>query len=204
MQVVNQRWNGVVARLEIVVGGVAETTAAPTVKVRRESDGNWLATGGGSWGASAATNAMTHGDPTNRPGCYFYAIPSGDLIPGAEGYNLVIEAPAVGSMPGPILQHVRVELVMNDELVLDSNTGGSLGDTLKRTLRLRQNNVRTVYSTFNASDQPLTGEVLIYDGSADLLSDTGPGWAGATGKYEFVATYDASNRLVSYVSVKTL
>ena len=76
----------------------------------------------------------------------------------------------------------------------------TFGDYMRRMLGLRQKHVRTLYSTFNAAGQPLTGKVLIYDSGVDLNNDTGPGWALATGEYDFTATYDGSGRLAEAIA----
>lgn len=201
MRYERQNWDSIVARTEIVVSGVAETGASPTVAIRRDSDGLWLAGGGGSWvsGGPAPTNAMTHvgGD---QPGVYQFAVAHGDLSDDAEGYELVISAAAAGSMPGPLYENVRIELEMGDHLPMGSTTSNTLGDWLRRTLGLRQRHQRTVYSTFDASDRPTSGIVLIYASGADLDSDTGPSYSLATGRYDFTATYDSQGRLTEYKS----
>lgn len=91
-----------------------------------------------------------------------------------------------------------------DEPMSGHAVGGTLGDDMRRMLSLRQNNVRIVNATWSANGQPATGSIYIYDSAADLTTDTGPGWALATGRYDFTATYDGSGRLTDYISARVL
>lgn len=111
------------------------------------------------------------------------------------------------------------EIEINDELViLNANdpmvseimsepmaaygTDGTFGDWIRRMLSLRQQNVRVLWTTWNAAGVPTDGRVLIYDSKADLQADAGPGWALATGDYAIVQTFDGSGRPTAYTSVK--
>jgi hypothetical protein len=87
-----------------------------------------------------------------------------------------------------------------DATMSGHSTTNTFGDYIRRMLGIRQKHMRSVYSTFNGAGQPLTGIVLIYNTGVDLDNDTGPGWALATGRYDFTATYDGSGRLTEYKS----
>lgn len=83
-------------------------------------------------------------------------------------------------------------------------TAGTFGNAINRILRLRQENLRVVNTAWASNNQPTAGYVLIYASSADLTTDTGPGWALAKGRYDFTATYNGSLQLTEYESVRTL
>ena len=53
-----QRWDKITAYAEIVIAGAGQTGKSPTVAIKRLSDNQWLASGGGSWAAGFATNTM--------------------------------------------------------------------------------------------------------------------------------------------------
>ena len=88
-----------------------------------------------------------------------------------------------------------------DEPMAAHNTLGTLGDNIRRTLSLRQENVRVINLTFHASGAPETGSLYIYDSAGALTGDSDP-WPAATGQYDFTATYDGSGRLTSYESIR--
>ena len=81
------------------------------------------------------------------------------------------------------------------------STDGTFGDWIRRTLSLRQNNMRVVWTAWNAAGVPTAGLVLIYNTKADLLADSSP-WALSTGKYTIAQTFDGSGRPTAYTSVK--
>lgn len=83
-------------------------------------------------------------------------------------------------------------------------TAGTFGNHVNRILRLRQENMRVVYTAWSTHGQPTAGYVLAYASSADLATDVGPAWALAKGRYDFAATYDGDLQLTGYQSVRTL
>jgi len=82
-------------------------------------------------------------------------------------------------------------------------TAGTFGNHINRILRLRQENMRVVYTTWSTHGQPTAGYVLVYASSADLTTDVDP-WALAKGRYDFTATYDVDLQLTGYQSARTL
>lgn len=83
-------------------------------------------------------------------------------------------------------------------------TAGTFGNHINRMLRLRQENMKVVYTAWSSHGQPTAGYVLLYASSADLTTDTGPGWALAKARYDFTATYNVDLQLTGYQSVRTL
>lgn len=82
-------------------------------------------------------------------------------------------------------------------------TAGTFGNHVNRMLRLRQENVRVVYTDWATNGQPIEGYVLTYASASDLTSDEGPTWALAKARHDFTATYDEDLQLTGYASVKT-
>jgi hypothetical protein len=82
-------------------------------------------------------------------------------------------------------------------------TAGTFGNHVNRILRLRQENMKVVYTAWSTHGQPTAGYVLVYASSADLGTDVAP-WALAKGRYDFTATYDGDLQLTGYQSTRTL
>ena len=79
-----------------------------------------------------------------------------------------------------------------DELQTAHTVAGSFGDGFRRMLALRQENMRVVYTAWNAARVPTAGTIYLYPDKAALDADpTGTG-AGAFGTYEFAATFDST------------
>ena len=83
------------------------------------------------------------------------------------------------------------------------STVGSFGDHIKRILRLRQENMRVVYTAWSSHKQPTAGFILLYDSLADKNADVDP-WALATGRYDFTQAFDGSLQPTSYESGRTV
>lgn len=196
-----QSWNKIKAVMPIISSGVGQTGLTPTVAIQRLSDSKWLAVGGGSWGNSYAENDMDEVDDTNLPGLYEYAVPLARLtyVQGRVGYRVVMTEASLTKLKMDV---IYAEESAWDEEIADHEAIDSLGDGLRRMLGLRQENSRIRNTAWNADGKPTTGLVLVYDNAADAAADTSPGWALASGKYAFTATYDASGRLVEYLSTK--
>lgn len=128
MRFAQQPWNAIVARLDITVAGVGSTGKSPTVAVRRVSDGQWLQSGGGSWGAGLATNAMTEVDSVNLPGLYEYSVPSARLVyaSSAPGYRI---AYFEGTTPVAEHEFIAAQSAFSpwDDLRSEHTTSGSFG-----------------------------------------------------------------------------
>lgn len=74
------------------------TGLTPVVSIRKLSNGNYLQNGGGSFGASFATNTMSEVDSTNEPGTYLYNFNQSDDAAGAaENYLVRISGDVNGS-----------------------------------------------------------------------------------------------------------
>lgn len=59
-------------KAEFLLDDIGVTGIGPIVSIRRLSDGNYLQNGGGSFGATFASNAMTEIDNINERGIYIY------------------------------------------------------------------------------------------------------------------------------------
>ncbi len=80
MQHTNQSWDAIRGYLQVESAGVGVTGESPTVVVQRLSDGLFLEAGGLTWGATAASLAMTEVDAVNFPGLYVYIIATSALV----------------------------------------------------------------------------------------------------------------------------
>lgn len=79
-----------------------------------------------------------------------------------------------------------------DQLQTAHTVAGSFGDGFRRMLALRQENMRVVYTAWNAARVPTAGTIYLYPSKAALDADpTGTG-AGSFGSYSFTATFDAT------------
>jgi len=330
-----KNYNDIDITFEVVVAGLPIGGLAPTVTIKRVSDGLFYQSPAPGWAAPPVAILMVETDPANFPGQYTFTMNPADLVyaAGASGYIAMIVEPVV-----PIVEYVKIDQALGDaaigaavwntdltalitanqnlaafmvtlirnaivctedssrhlcnilhgpgikfyslttptpatrdasfagrlgmfydqsvgewELVriaslsndgndyfeitlLDGSSGmpngiqvndelivlnandpavgeimsapmssysvdGTFGDWIRRTLSLRQNNMRVVWSTWSASGVPTDGLVLIYDSKADLLADSAP-WALATGKYTIAQSFDGSGRPTAYTSVK--
>lgn len=90
MRFASQPWEVLYARLEIIVAGLGQVGLAPTVAIQRLADNQWLAAGGGAWGAGFAVNNLVEVDAANQPGLYEYAPPLArlDMALGSNGYRM--------------------------------------------------------------------------------------------------------------------
>ena len=68
-----------------------------------------------------------------------------------------------------------------------------LGLSVERVLGLSQENYRVSSQTYDANDNLISGVIKIYPSKADLDADT-----NETATYVIAASYDSSNRLISY------
>lgn len=130
-------------------------------------------------------------------GAVYFALtlPDGTALPGAvaAGDRLIV------------LQNSSASV--NDIMTASMaayETAGTFGNHINRMLRLRQENMRVVYTAWSTHGQPTDGYVLLYASSSDLTTDTGPAWALAKGRYDFTATYNGDLQLTGYQSTRTL
>ena len=179
MRFEKQVWDVIRFTMELVSAGTGITGKVPVVRIQRIGDSMWW--DGAAWGGVATDINMSEVDSTDLPGLYAYELPSAgpDPLDGAEGYYARVFEPTL----------VRTEFV---RVHPDFS-----GNDLYRVLLLRQQNMRVTNLTFHALGQPETGTVEIYEIAADATADT-----NVIGEYSFIATYDGSGRLTSYVSVK--
>lgn len=189
-----QHWDQVRATLEIVVAGTGQTGLSPTVAILRLSDNLWLQAGGGSWGASIATNTLTEVSSSNLPGLYSYSIPSARLTyeDGYAGYLLKFSESTQF-----ILEYatVHVERSEWDEAVSDHVSLGSAGLMLQAVHGLVQGNHRLKNPTYDSEGRMLTAELAVYPTSSDALADT-----SALVTYNVTCTYNAFGDLTSLLS----
>lgn len=137
--------------------------------------------------SSVATDGSVH---------FVLTLPDGSVLPAAVSANdrlLVLQ----GS-PGISVEDIFTASMSTYE------TAGTFGNHINRMLRLRQENMRVVYTAWSSHGQPTEGYVLLYSSSSDLNTDTGPAWALAKGRYDFTATYDSDLQLTGYESERTL
>jgi hypothetical protein len=160
----NQHWNDIRATVEIVIAGVAQTGLSPTVKIYRQSDGQWW--NGSAWGGTATQLAMTEVDATDLAGYYDYQLTGGLAYStfgvSVEGYTLYVE-----ESTNNLVEIIRV-VPLNQPAFDQSRSGivaGSYGEYL-------QNPVESLAATADAVwDEPLAGHTTA--GTAGkALSDT--------------------------------
>lgn len=89
-----------------------------------------------------------------------------------------------------------------DVLASGHTAAGTFGDQFRRMLSLRQQNVRVVYSAWNAAHVPTAGTIYIYPTKVAMDADAGGTGVGAFGSYEFGATFSADLEPTVYTSGK--
>lgn len=70
------------------------------------------------------------------------------------------------------------------------SVAGTFGESFRRMLALRQENMKVVYTAWNAANVPTAGKVYIYPSKSALDADTGDTGVGALGSYSFTGTFD--------------
>ena len=82
---------------------------------------------------------------------------------------------------------------------------GTFGEGFRRMLALRQENMRVVYTAWNAVNVPTAGVVYIYPSKAAMDADAGGTGIGSFGSYVFDATFDGTPAIkpIEYTSGKT-
>lgn len=205
--------NKLTLSLEIVSAGVGQTGLAATTffVLQRLNDSLYYNRGTGTWDAAPPpANLLDEVHATRFPGLYEFEVPTVDLTNNLaeDGYRFLV---AETTTPVQEMGRIDVGPVLGgewEELLADHYpppSSTSMADALGRVLALRQQNVRFVPSAWDAvSKQPTAGLVLIYGSKADLLADTGPGWALAIGKYTITGAFSGIGELTAYTSVKDL
>lgn len=79
-----------------------------------------------------------------------------------------------------------------DQLQTAHTLAGSFGDQFRRMLALRQENMRIVYTAWNAARVPTNGVIYVYPSKAAMDADSGGTGAGSFGSYQFTATFDGT------------
>lgn len=126
-----QQWDRVRATLSLVSSGSGTTGKSPTVAIQRIADGQWLQSGGGSWGGTFATNTMPEVDATDLPGLYAYAVPTAQLdhALGLDGYFCVV-AESTTSTLEHVLVHTLRRSAWSDPRV-DFAGSGTFGEGVR-------------------------------------------------------------------------
>lgn len=191
-----QRWDLISVSFEAVAGGVGDAGLTPTVAIQRKSDGLYLQSGGGSWGAGFATNNMTEVDASNQPGLYEYAVPSGQLsrTAGADGYfvkvvesvNSLLEYSSISVYdPGAVWSEDRTDHV----------AAGTLGQLLQIVAGLVQYNHRLSSPTYDANGRLLTATLTVYPTGTDAQNQT-----SALESVDITMTYDGDGNLATLLA----
>lgn len=125
-----QPWNQIRATLEIVSAGIGRSGHSPTVAIQRVLDGQWLQSGGGSWGGTFATNAMSEVSATHLPGLYEYAIPTPqiDYDAGIAGYRCLMVENDVGIREMQFIHSMRRSIWAEE--AANNNAAGTMGELL--------------------------------------------------------------------------